>query len=111
MVLSGDLTFEEESTHLEYEVPHADQIDSNTWSRVMKITGKLWDACNHAQEISVYVLHAVHTFHDETWDLFTFVGGAGDYYGDLMYINQQIQEQAWRRFYSHSLQRKLGAAD
>ena len=83
MVLSGDLTFEEESTHLEYEVPHADQIDSNTWSRVMKITGKLWDACNHAQEISVYVLHAVHTFHDETWDLFTFVGGAGDYYGDL----------------------------
>ena len=77
MVLSGDLTFEEESTHLEYEVPHADQIDSNTWSRVMKITGQLWDACNHSQEISVYVLHAVHTFHDETWDLFTFVGGAG----------------------------------
>ena len=76
MVLSGDLTFEEESTSLVYEVPLDTQIDSHTWSRVMMITGKLWDACNHAQEISVYVLHAVHTFHDETWDLFTFVGGA-----------------------------------
>ena len=81
MVLSGDLTFEEESTSLVYEVPLDAQIDSHTWSRVMMITGKLWDACNNAQEISVYVLHAVHTFHDETWDLFTFVGGANDRYG------------------------------
>ena len=94
MVLSGDLTFEEESTHLEYEVPHAAQIDSHTWSRVMKITGKLWDACNHAQNVSVYVLHAVHTFHDETWDLFTFVGGAGDYYGDLSTLISKSRSKA-----------------
>ena len=94
MVLSGDLTFEEESTSLVYEVPLDTQIDSHTWSRVMMITGKLWDACNHAQEISVYVLHAVHTFHDETWDLFTFVGGASDRYGDLNTLISSSRKKA-----------------
>ena len=94
MVLSGDLTFEEESTSLVYEVPLDTQIDSHTWSRVMLITGKLWDACNHAQEISVYVLHAVHTFHDETWDLFTFVGGANDHYGDLNTLISSSRKKA-----------------
>ena len=94
MVLSGDLTFEEESTSLVYEVPLDTQIDSHTWSRVMMITGKLWDACNNAQEISVYVLHAVHTFHDETWDLFTFVGGANDHYGDLNTLISSSRKKA-----------------
>ena len=94
MVLSGDFTFEEESTSLVYEVPLDTQIDSHTWSRVMMITGKLWDACNHAQEISVYVLHAVHTFHDETWDLFTFVGGANDHYGDLNTLISSSRKKA-----------------
>ena len=94
MVLSGDLTFEEESTSLVYEVPHDTQCDSHTWSRVMKITGKLWDACKNAQEMSVYVLHAVHTFHDETWDLFTFVGGANDHYGDLNSLISSSRKKA-----------------
>ena len=94
MVLSGDLTFEEESTSLVYEVPLDTQIDSHTWSRVTKITGKLWDACNNAQEMSVYVLHAVHTFHDETWDLFTFVGGANDHYGDLNSLISSSRKKA-----------------
>ena len=94
MVLSGDLTFEEESTSLVHEVSLDTQIDSHTWSRVMMITGKLWDACNHAQEISVYVLHAVHTFHDETWDLFTFVGGSSDYYGDLNTLISSSRKKA-----------------
>ena len=94
MVLSGDLTFEEESTSLVHEVSLDTQIDSHTWSRVMMITGKLWDACNNAQEISVYVLHAVHTFHDETWDLFTFVGGASDYYGELNTLISSSRKKA-----------------
>ena len=94
MVLSGDLTFEEESASLVHEVSLDVQIDSHTWSRVMLITGKLWDACNNAQEISVYVLHAVHTFHDETWDLFTFVGGASDYYGELNTLISSSRKKA-----------------
>ena len=60
----------------------------------MKITGKLWDACKNAQEMSVYVLHAVHTFHDETWDLFTFVGGANDHYGDLNSLISSSRKKA-----------------
>ena len=94
MVLSGDLTFEEESVQLVHEVSLDTQIESHTWSRVLLITGKLWDACNYAQEISVYVLHAVHTFHDETWDLFTFVGGASDYYGDLNTLISKTRSKA-----------------
>ena len=94
MVLSGDLTFEEESASLVHEVSLDVQIDSHTWSRVRMITGKLWDACNNAQEISVYVLHAVHTFHDETWDLFTFVGGSSDYYGELNTLISSSRKKA-----------------
>ena len=94
MVLSGDLTFEEENVSLVHRVSLDTQIDSHTWSRVMQITGKLWDACNNAQEISVYVLHAVHTFHDETWDLFTFVGGTSDYYGDLNTLISKSRSKA-----------------
>ena len=94
MVLAGDLTFEEESVRLVHEVSLDVQIDSHTYSRVMLITGKLWDASNNAQEISVYVLHAVHTFHDETWDLFTFVGGTSDYYGDLNTLISKSRSKA-----------------
>ena len=94
MVLSEDLTFEEESVSLVHEVSLDVQIDSYTWSRVMLITGKLWDACNNAQEISVYVLHAVHTFYDETWDLFTFVGGTSDYYGELNTLISSSRKKA-----------------
>ena len=47
-----------------------------------------------SQEISVYVLHAVHTFHDETWDLFTFVGGTSDYYGDLNTLISKSRSKA-----------------
>ena len=95
MVLSGDLTFEEESVRLVHEVSLDVQIDSHTWPRVMLITGKLWDASNNAQAISVYVLHAVHTFHDETWDLFTFVGGTSDYYGDLNTLISNSRKKSW----------------
>ena len=94
MVLSGDLTFEEESVTTVHKVSSDNQIDADTWSRVLLITGKLWDACNHAQEISVYVLHAVHTFQDEAWDLFTFVGGSNDYYGDLNTLISSSRKKA-----------------
>ena len=94
MVLSGDLTFEEESVTTVHKVSLDTQIDAHTWSRVLLITGKLWDACNYAQEISVYVLHAVHTFQDETWDLFTFVGGSNDYYGDLNTLISSSRKKA-----------------
>ena len=98
MVLSGDLSFEEESVTAVHTVSPDNQIDAHTWSRVLLITGKLWDACNHAQEISVYVLHAVHTFHDEAWDLFTFVGGSQDYYGDLNTLISNSRKKAGGEF-------------
>ena len=69
----------EENVEVVHEVSLDFQADSNTWSRVLRITGTIWDACNNALKISVYVLHAVHTFHDEAWDLFTFVGGGSDF--------------------------------
>ena len=94
MVLSGDLIFEEESVTTVHHVSQDLQIDSDSWSRVLLITGKLWDATNNAQEISVYVLHAVHTFHDETWDLFTFVGGTSDHYGDLNTLISRTRSKA-----------------
>ena len=98
MPLTGDLTFEEESVDVVHEVSLDTQVDSHTWSRVLRITGKLWDACNNAQEISVYVLHAVHTFHDEAWDLFTFVGGTSDYYGDLNTLISKSRSKAGGNF-------------
>ena len=83
MVLSGDLSFEEDNVEVVYTVPDEDQVDPATHSRALHITGTIWDAHRNSVPISVYVLHAIHTFHDEAWDLFTFVGGGYDRYGDL----------------------------
>ena len=94
MVLTGDLTFEEENVEVVHEVSFDSQADSDTWSRVLRITGTIWDACNNSLRIIVYVLHAVHTFHDEAWDLFTFVGGVSDDYGDLQTLISKNRSKA-----------------
>ena len=39
------------------------------------------------------MLHAVHTFHDEAWDLFTILGGDLDRYGDLQQLSSSRKKR------------------